>query len=308
MRGILVPLDGTALSASILPDAKRLAGPGGTLILVRDASSPIDRSERGWDRAFIAIARAEEYLDRLAFVLRHEGYGVQTDLYVLGTPTAAISAAMKQSPPDMVACATHGRNAIGQLVHGSVAWRTFAESPVPVLLRHAISPTAMRKDEERRSIMVPLDGSAYAERALTLAGELATEWNASVRLVHVIPEIRAGLLGSDRVSGGPHQTREDIAEAQAHLAAIQRSLPGEVYIDVLYGDIVPSLVRLVRRRAITDIVMASHGRTGWSRVMLGSVADGLLHQLTRPIIVVPALAAPGQSRETGVTERVPVEA
>jgi hypothetical protein len=42
--------------------------------------------------------------------------------------------------------------------------------------------------------------------------------------------------------------------------------------------------------------------------MLGSVADGLLHQLTRPIIVVPALAAPGQSRETGVTERVPVEA
>jgi nucleotide-binding universal stress UspA family protein len=52
-----------------------------------------------------------------------------------------------------------------------------------------------------------------------------------------------------------------------------------------------ALIEAVDDWGITDVVMASHGRTGLARVILGSVADELIQRLHLPIIVIPALAA-----------------
>jgi len=57
------------------------------------------------------------------------------------------------------------------------------------------------------------------------------------------------------------------------------------------GGVVEDLIQCAKREKVTDIVMASHGRTGLSRVILGSVADELVHRLELPVIVVPSLAA-----------------
>jgi hypothetical protein len=62
------------------------------------------------------------------------------------------------------------------------------------------------------------------------------------------------------------------------------------------GSTADALVEVVKERSITDVVMASHGRTGLAHVMLGSVADGLIHQLRRPIVVVRALVTPVAER------------
>jgi nucleotide-binding universal stress UspA family protein len=103
-----------------------------------------------------------------------------------------------------------------------------------------------------------------------------------------------------------------VAADQRYLERVAASLPVETHPCVLEGSpIADVLTDFVRSQGITDVVMTTHGRTGLSRVVLGSVADSLVHELTCPIILVPALAAAhvasaiGQARKDS---RTPVEA
>src|SRR5947209_16262819 len=109
MRRILVPLDGTDRSAAILADAKRLAGPGGTLVLVRDVSASAIDIERGAEGEYTEVEAVEIYLSGVAQNLRGEGYTVLTQLFVMNGANAAIEEATRLFKPDMVACATHAR-------------------------------------------------------------------------------------------------------------------------------------------------------------------------------------------------------
>jgi nucleotide-binding universal stress UspA family protein len=89
----------------------------------------------------------------------------------------------------------------------------------------------------------------------------------------------------------PLDTEKPMREAHTYLARVAASIEGEVHTEVGVGAIVDHLTAHVHRLVITDVVMASHGLTGLSRVILGSVADALIHRLRCPVIVVPALAA-----------------
>jgi nucleotide-binding universal stress UspA family protein len=137
--------------------------------------------------------------------------------------------------------------------------------------------------------MVPLDGSDYAEQALPLAQQLATEWQASLWLAQSVPQ--DVLTGASDVTVTPDDLRVEIQDAYQYLNQVASRQGGEVHMGVFTGRTEVALEGAVGSWAITDIVMASHGRTGLSRVILGSVADALIHQLHCPIIVIPALAA-----------------
>jgi nucleotide-binding universal stress UspA family protein len=277
MRGVLVPLDGTLLAASILPDARRLAGPAGSLVLVRDITSR-SNDPFGLDD-----------LEAQADDLRADGVTVQVEALVTFDVALAIDEAATVFGADMIACATHARGPLGRLVRGGVAWRAVAHSRVPVLLRHP-DETALTTPAERR-ILVPLDGSEYAEKGLSLARELAAEWGASIWLARVIPQLDA----SARVSTGfpitSNELHAEVRSTTAYLESIAAEIPGAVHAHVLLGGVIQALNESVSRWGITDIVMASHGRTGLPRVILGSVADGLLRQVQVPVIVIPSLAA-----------------
>ncbi|GAC1511015.1 MAG: universal stress protein [Chloroflexota bacterium] len=286
MRRILVPLDGTPMAESILPEAVRLAGPAGRLILVQDVFLPWWEHEAPNSGHTDAVQRADAYLLSMAASLQADGVDVETLSPGIQGTVWAIDQAPKILHADMIACATHGRTPLGRLIRGGVAWKALAQSTVPVLLRHA------EDDEDRhafvpsshRHIMVPLDGSALGEAAIPLAQELAIEWNASLYLTRVA---RYPLTPTTMAL----QAREFVQEARGYLDTIARSLVGDVHTGVLVGPMVPTLTKVVHEQSVTDIVMASHGRTGLARVLLGSVADGLIHNLHCPIIVVPALAA-----------------
>jgi nucleotide-binding universal stress UspA family protein len=84
-------------------------------------------------------------------------------------------------------------------------------------------------------------------------------------------------------------------------AAIPR-IRCDVHSQADVGAVSDVLVGYVDRFSITDVVMASHGRTGLSRVILGSVTDDLLHRLHSPIIVIPVLAT-GRLEEQPATDR-----
>jgi nucleotide-binding universal stress UspA family protein len=143
---------------------------------------------------------------------------------------------------------------------------------------------------------VPLDKSVLAETALPLAEELAIEQGASLTLITVIPDLAVtnttpivGLVRGDYVH--PDEVSE---EAAKYLSGIASTLRVEAEYEVVEGKAANRIVQIADARQITDVVMASHGRTGLSRVFVGSVADSLIHHLHCPVIVVPALVASRQ--------------
>lgn len=280
MRHVLVPLDGTDLAAAIVPDARRLAGRDGELILIRnvagvrdtDAGSPIDRT--------LAIDAAQVYLDTVAQTLRADGMRVRTQPLVLGDAAVAIDEGAEMARADVIAVSTHGRSAVERWRSGSVAWRALLRSRVPILIRHVDPERPFDRPPHfnRRHIMVPLDGSALAEEAVPLARDLAREWDASITLVRAVDDAAVD-AGADHGS------------ALTYLQEIARSLPGDAHTAVLDGSPVQTLARAQQAFEITDVVMTSHGRTAVSRAIVGSVLDDLIHTLRCPFVVVPILAA-----------------
>jgi nucleotide-binding universal stress UspA family protein len=274
MRRILVPLDSSDLSTSILDDALRLAGPDGTLILLYEAKRTMGRAASAYVPE-LDLGPGKQHLEGLAEGLRSRGASVITLARSTFDVSAAIDEVAGVSDVDMIACATHSRGVIGTLLRGSVAWKVLSQSPVPVLLRHPIthSDWPAGKPEQRR-ILVPLDGSNLAEKALPLAQELATEWQAPIDLLLVMPEAHSDL---------------SLLAPENYLECIGGTLGGKVKWHILSGNPVDIAAAFVYGAGITDIVMTSHGRTGLSRVFLGSVAYEIIRRVPLPVIVVPAL-------------------
>jgi nucleotide-binding universal stress UspA family protein len=294
LRTILVPLDGTELAASILQDARRMAGRGGEIILVRDLRWTGDRSRTKsiarWDNE-----AGDPYLERQADMLREQGVRVAIRRALLDHPAEVVDGLAGSLQVSMIACATHGRGPLGRLVHGGIAWKMLAHSPVPVLLRHPSeepADVAGSSEPVERRILVPLDGSTFAETALPLAQQLASEWNCSIVVVRAMASSAHAEVAYLNWGITPYNGSDTIESAQEYLDRQVDALSGSAYSAVLPGSSTSELlVEAVDDYDVTDVVMSTHGRTGISRAVVGSVADALIQHLHCPIILVPSLVA-----------------
>ena len=295
MNRVLVPLDGSDFAASILPDAKRLAGDSGELILVRDATTS-SHDDLDTNPEAQSIRASEDYLHTTAVALRTMGATVRTETFVLGDPATAIDEAAARFEVDAIACATHGRSGWQSVVHPSIAWKVLAHSPVPVLLRRfqAVGVQSPAVSLTSSTILVPLDGSHRGEESLPLAVKLAQEWNGSLLLVHVVPDVIPP-VHRKRLYQEHSVFAEEYRAGESYLAHIAHTIQGTVVTAVLSGPIVETLVATVTQRDVACVVMASHGRTGMAKAIVGSVASGLVHGAGVPLLVIPGTA----TRELG---------
>jgi nucleotide-binding universal stress UspA family protein len=139
-----------------------------------------------------------------------------------------------------------------------------------------------------RNILVPLDGSAFAEQVLPLATGLAHATAARLRLVTV-----HGLGSSEellRVVVDSRFITTLAAVEEEYLTKLSARIREEHDLEVdavlLPGSNVRVLSAYVRREAIDLVVMSTHGRRGMARAWLGSVADALIRQVTVPVLLV----------------------
>jgi nucleotide-binding universal stress UspA family protein len=280
MTTVLVPLNETAFAESILPDARMLAGPEGKLILTYVVAS---RSRRG-DRESLG-ADAERYLSNEAQLLQARGLHVETKVLVGSDIPRAIDEGVTELGADMVAVATYGMGQHERLARSSIAWKALAHSPVPILFRHAQQGQVRDLDEADPTpvkIMVPLDGSQTAERALPLAATLAAQWQGTLVLIHVSPDTSGDATYLDRIA-----------------TSVERTVQREVRVGKPAGELVQAASDL----GITHVVMTSHGRTGLSRVIAGDVAAELMARLSVPIIVIPSLAMTSSEQTQNTTSQ-----
>ena len=141
-----------------------------------------------------------------------------------------------------------------------------------------------------KTILVPLDGSKRAEAILPHVEELARLYEAKVVFLQVI-EPTYPIMGPQEVYVELYeQSRERrIEKAESYLAALKegfREKGIETRVRVGEGPVVEEILNAAEREGAGLVAMASHGRTGLSRVFYGSVAAGVLHRIDRPLLLI----------------------
>jgi len=141
-------------------------------------------------------------------------------------------------------------------------------------------------------IMVPVDGSELAERALAYVERIAPVTGATIHLVEVVQVLPGPALSyvPTVVPEGAYEAGEE--EAAGYLAATRQRLAaagvGDVRAVELDGEPAASLLDYEREAGIDLVVMCSHGRTGLARFALGSVAERLIQYGVTPVLLVRA--------------------
>ena len=139
------------------------------------------------------------------------------------------------------------------------------------------------------TILVPLDGSKRAESVLPHVEELAHRYDAEVILLRVAepPDVAVGV--NLYLRDGERRTNQ----ATAYLSALQgefREKGIKARIRVAHGPVVQAILGVAEDEGADLIAMASHGRSGLSRVFYGSVAAGVLHRADRPLLIIRSRA------------------
>ena len=151
---------------------------------------------------------------------------------------------------------------------------------------------------ELRSLLVPLDSSPLAEAALPYAEAIAKATNASLRLLTVAETAGEGVIGAGAgmLAYLPNSHREALSDYLADATAKVRERGFAVTMLMLEGRAAEAIALAAERLAADLIVMATHGRGGAARWLIGSVADKVMRTGTTPTLLVqpPEEGEPGE--------------
>ncbi len=302
MQKILVPLDGSGFgeqSVSLAAALSRRAHVPMELIHVHvphaDAhflGSTAYRWEGADLRTYDREDRESEY-DYLKYTAKkltsNEGSDVRC-VMLKGEVPDAIHAYAEANPDGIILMTTHGRTGLSRAWLGSVADTLIRSSPVPVLL---LRPSEKGSAEDLPQadfsrILIALDGSKRAEKALGPATDIARAFESTVKLFHVMPPgVRLaahsgneGVRNANKVVTGAFDYLEEIASGL-------REEGFEVAVEVV-DSVRPAeaILEVIRRDNIDLVALATRGQEGLQRAMLGSVADKVLRGAEVPMLVV----------------------
>lgn len=144
-------------------------------------------------------------------------------------------------------------------------------------------------------IIVPLDGSTLSESALPFAISLASEIPSDLLITNVISPTKViagdpildGLVTFDETS---HTVKAKKIDSDQYLFETTNKLsgnPATIESEVLEGEPSQAIMALVERHTDPLVILASHGRAGLSRLVMGSVTETLMRTSDFPILVIP---------------------
>ena len=300
-RSILLAVDGSPFAEGAAPVAARLAAASHAtlhLVVVHEWLShwtPLDPAIGQMTLGQIdehGRRESKAYVARLATELRRD-YGIRVRPTVLeGVPADEIRLFATRQHVDLVVVTTHGRGGLSRLWLGSVADTLVRQLDKPVLLCRGGTAGAPVCTMPFRRILVPLDGSVGSERALEMAADLSEAAPGSaLGLMMVVsphylvfPEFGVGGVGpevTDAAQRGEY-AREYLATLEARLAS--RGIESAVVVDVA-ADIARAILEEARRTHADVITIATRGRGGVPRMMIGSVADKVIRAADQPVLV-----------------------
>jgi nucleotide-binding universal stress UspA family protein len=300
-RSVLVPLDGSTFAEHALPMAAEIARRSeamlqlalvhhpvpalATAIEVPEFETQIDQESRDRERAYLS-----ETVGRV-----RQGANVPVTSALLDGPVAdALEVLIDQSQADLVVMTTHGRGPMSRFWLGSVADHVMRHVRVPVLL---VRPDGAEGAARLRRILVALDGSTFAEQAVDRALALGNPAETEFTLVMVVepPYPIADPNGMMVVPVDPELEKVVRERSRRYLdgkADQLRKKGYRVVTRLIDGPPVGQGILEAADLADADLIaLASHGRGGLPRVVLGSVADKIVRGTTRAVLVVRPVMA-----------------
>jgi universal stress protein A len=144
-----------------------------------------------------------------------------------------------------------------------------------------------------RAVLVPVDFSEYSEKAFIWALDMAEKWKAMITLLHVVPTPPYSPVVMGSYFDPSAFERNLLADAETSARALidrqaKRSVP--TGIKVCVGEPFQDICRIAKEERIDIIIMGSHGRTGLSHIVLGSVAERVVRHAPCPVLVVSKIA------------------
>ncbi|UCF94325.1 MAG: universal stress protein [Desulfobacterales bacterium] len=137
-------------------------------------------------------------------------------------------------------------------------------------------------------ILVPLDGSIRAEKILGYVVDLAVLHNSTVIVLQVL-DPAADISTAGFFTPSREQLEKKKQEAEAYLDSVKARLQEkkiETRTLILTGIPLDCICQTAEKEKAGLIAMASHGRTGASRLFYGSVSAGILNQIDRPLLMI----------------------
>lgn len=293
---ILVPLDGSGHATAALPYAKALARVTGASLRLLAVVARMDGRPGGSVndvRTYVEQTRRAaltQHLAEVAAAIRDQGFTVATHL-AYGDPSDEILADADAAGVAMTVLATHGRSATGRMFLGSVADKVMRLSARPTVLIRPHQEKGEAAPVKVERVMVPLDGSQLAESVLPLAVDLATAAGATLCIVRVEPYVTAEATAYDTAAAEFAALDSQLeAAAREYLEQVRVRLPRDLAVEtaVLRGFPALSLIEFGAERNVDLVVMATHGRGGVRRLVLGSTAERLVRAGVPVLLMRPS--------------------
>jgi nucleotide-binding universal stress UspA family protein len=279
---MLVPLDGSELAERAIAYAKSLAKAKDSEIILFTVSVA---SAGHLDRPMKA------YLELNAKELQSQGIKASIAISYGNMADEIIKFADKNKI-DLIIISTHGHSGIKRWVLGSVALKVLHGTCTPVLLiksrAHKISEVEFKK------ILIPVDGSPFSEASIPYAKELAKGTSGEIILLRVS---EPPVLSADRspaIKPGWEEYRNILMaeiqrQAEEYLKGIKANIEKsdiKVRSQAILGKAAEGILQVAKKENINLIAMTTHGRTGVSRWVYGSVASKIVEESLQPVMLI----------------------
>lgn len=267
MTTIVVPLDGSPFAERALRPAVSIALrlPSPRLLLVHCAPERIDDARRHLDD------RAGLFADVV---------DVETRVVDHGDPVESILATVDDEPDATLCMATRGRTGIGVALLGSVADRIVCRATRPLVLVGPSCHTTLLPGEHGR-LLVCSDGSEFSDTIVSTAAA----WSDQLGLEPWLTEV-VGPDENPEPADRPVPNRE-VEAAMKRLEALADRLhgPTAARAEVLHGAPGRSIPSFAEHLPAALIAIATHGRSGLTRIAMGSVATEVVRHSPCPVLV-----------------------
>lgn len=133
------------------------------------------------------------------------------------------------------------------------------------------------------SILVPTDGSDGAQKAFEHALELAEVYNSEIHLLYVVEPVHTADVGTEQVLDAMRAEGERLLEEVADQG---KSAGIDAVTEVRVGNPHREILEYTEEKEMDLIVMGTHGRTGLSRYLLGSVTEKVVRASETPVLTI----------------------